>query len=55
MFQNKLKRSFTIKWIKNKKGLNNKHFSKTFFKQPHYNGKGLLRYNSIGTFAAVNS
>jgi hypothetical protein len=41
--------------MKDKEGLNNKHSLKTFFRQPHYNNKGLLRYNSIGTFAAANS
>jgi hypothetical protein len=41
--------------MKNKEGLDSKHSFKTFFKQPHYNGKGLLRYNSVGTFATANS
>jgi hypothetical protein len=54
-FQNKLKKSFAVKWIKDKKGLDSEHFPKTFFEQPHYNNKGLLRYNSVGTFAAANS
>jgi hypothetical protein len=54
-FQNKLKGSFAVKWIKDKGGLNGKHSPETFFRQPHYNGEGLLRYDSIGTFAAANS
>jgi hypothetical protein len=54
-FQNKLKESFAVKWIKDKGGLDGEHSSKTFFEQPHHNSEGLLRYNSIGTFAAANS
>jgi hypothetical protein len=41
--------------MKDKKGLDSKHFFKTFFGQPHYNSKGLLRYNSVGTFIVANS
>jgi hypothetical protein len=41
--------------MKNKGGLDGEHFPKTFFEQLHYNGEGLLRYNSVGTFATANS
>jgi hypothetical protein len=41
--------------MKDKEGLNSEHSLKTFFKQSHYNSEGLLRYNSISTFAAANS
>jgi hypothetical protein len=54
-FQNKLKGSFAVEWIKDKEGLNDEHSSETFFGQSHYNGEGLLRYDNVGTFAAANS
>jgi hypothetical protein len=44
-----------VKWIKDKRGLDGEHFLKTSFGQPYYNSKGLLCYDSVGTFAAANS
>jgi hypothetical protein len=41
--------------MKDKRGLDGKHSPETSFKQPHYNGEGLLYYDSVGTFAAANS
>jgi hypothetical protein len=41
--------------MKDKGRLDGKHSPKTSFKQPHYDNKGLLRYNNISTFAAANS
>jgi hypothetical protein len=44
-----------VEWIKDKGGLDGKHSSETSFGQPHYDNKGLLCYDSVGTFAAANS
>jgi hypothetical protein len=54
-FQNKLKGSFVIKWIKDKEGLDGEHSPKISFGQSHYNSEGLLRYNNVGMFAVANS
>jgi transposase InsO family protein len=54
-FQNKLKGSFAVEWMKDKGGLDGEHSPETSFGQPHHDGEGLLRYDSVGTFAAANS